>query len=99
MVDIKGIAYTPEFFFVCYLIIINVYGISIMGIDKWRSSRRKSRVPEKHLFLVAFIGGAVGIYGGMKAFHHKTLHNKFKYGIPIIMIVDIALIVFIFYKI
>lgn len=97
MVDIGSIIYTPIFIFVCYLIIINIYGTVVMGIDKWRSSRKKSRVPEKALFIIAFVGGAAGVYIGMKLFHHKTLHNKFRYGIPAILLTNIVLILFIVY--
>jgi uncharacterized membrane protein YsdA (DUF1294 family) len=70
-----------------------------MGVDKWKSSRKRRRIPEKALFLAAFLGGAVGIYAGMNVFHHKTLHNKFKYGIPPIVIIDIVLVVYILSKV
>lgn len=95
--NIYDIIYTPVFFLVLYIVIINGYGFVVMGIDKWKAAKGKYRVPEKAMFAIALIGGGAGIYGGMKFFHHKTLHNKFKYGIPAILIVNIICIVYILY--
>ena len=96
--NINDMIYNPMFFFIAYLLVINIYGLCIMGIDKWKSSHKSRRIPEKILFIVAFIGGAAGIYSGMKVFHHKTLHNKFKYGIPPIVIADIIIVVYVLLK-
>jgi uncharacterized membrane protein YsdA (DUF1294 family) len=50
------------------------------------------------LFSVAFIGGSVGAWMGMKVWHHKTMHKKFKYGIPLILFVQIALVLLLIVK-
>ncbi|KPU45241.1 hypothetical protein OXPF_11330 [Oxobacter pfennigii] len=82
-----------------YILVINAYAFFIMGIDKWKSARKKWRVPEKSIFITAIIGGALGIYSGMRLFHHKTLHNKFKYGIPAIVILNIVAFAYVIYRI
>lgn len=95
--DISEFLYTPVFFLCLYLVIINLYGFIVMGVDKWKSSRKKWRVPEKSIFLTAFIGGALGVFLGMKKFHHKTLHNKFKFGIPALLVLNIIIIILVFH--
>ena len=63
----------------------------LMGIDKWKARRERWRVPEKTFFLVALLGGTLGAILGMYAFHHKTRHWYFKWGLPAILIAQIAL--------
>ena len=63
----------------------------LMGIDKWKARRVRWRVPEKTFFLVALLGGTLGAILGMYAFHHKTRHWYFKWGLSAILIAQIAL--------
>lgn len=63
----------------------------LMGIDKWKARRERWRVPEKTFFLVALLGGSLGAILGMYAFHHKTRHWYFKWGLPAILVAQIAL--------
>ena len=63
----------------------------LMGVDKWKAKRERWRVPEKTFFLVAVLGGSLGAILGMYAFHHKTRHWYFKWGLPAILIAQIAL--------
>ncbi len=80
-------------FLLLYILIINIAGVIVMKADKSASRiEGKRRVPEKTLFLIAFLGGAAGIYAGMKRFRHKTLHKSFKYGIPAILILHFLLL-------
>ena len=74
-----------------YFLIINVVGFFIMGIDKLRAKKQAWRVPEKTLFLVALIGGSIGTNAGMYVFRHKTKHWYFVVGMPVILIGQIAL--------
>ena len=76
-----------------YLLVINVVGFLLMGIDKLRAKKQVWRVPEKTLFLIAVIGGSIGTNIGMYAFRHKTKHWYFVIGMPLILIAQIALIV------
>ncbi|SEA74640.1 Uncharacterized membrane protein YsdA, DUF1294 family [Xylanibacter ruminicola] len=75
-----------------YLIAINIVTFIVYGIDKVKAMKGKWRIPEATLLLLAIIGGSVGAWLGMKTWHHKTMHKKFKYGLPLILLAQIALI-------
>ena len=77
-----------------YLVFINIVTFSLYGIDKWKAKRSKWRIEESTLLWWAAFGGSVGALLGMKVWHHKTLHKKFKYGIPAILIAQIAIIIY-----
>ena len=89
-------------FIIIYLAIVNMTAFIMYGIDKWRAVRnrdshglrksKKRRIPESTLLGIAIIGGSIGALLGMKVWHHKTLHKKFKYGLPLILLVQIALV-------
>lgn len=70
---------------------MNAAGFIIMLVDKQRAIHKKWRIPEKTLFLIGIIGGSLGAILGMRVFRHKTKHLKFKYGFPIILIIQIVL--------
>ena len=72
-----------------YTLIINIVGFILMGYDKSKAKNNEWRVPEKKLYLIAIIGGSIGIYLGMKKFRHKTKHFIFNYGIPLLIICTI----------
>ena len=71
---------------------VNVITFGVYGIDKLKAKKGKWRVPETTLLLLAIIGGSVGAWCGVKVWHHKTMHLKFKYGIPLIMAVQVGLL-------
>ena len=77
-----------------YLGIINLIGFFSMFLDKQKAKRGKWRIPEKTLFLLAIIGGSLGTTLGMHVFRHKTKHWYFKFGMPMILIVQIVLIIY-----
>jgi uncharacterized membrane protein YsdA (DUF1294 family) len=79
---------------VCYLLAINAVTFIVYGIDKYKAKKAKWRIPEATLLLLAVLGGSVGAWGGMKAWHHKTMHKKFKYGIPAILLIQIVLMAY-----
>ena len=81
-----------------YLLAINVFAFFLYGIDKWKAKRSKWRIPEMTLLSIAVIGGSVGAWIGMKVWHHKTMHKKFKYGIPLILFAQIAIVLFISFR-
>ncbi len=74
-----------------YLIIINVVTFFIYGIDKKKARKSKWRISENTLLLLAVIGGSVGAWLGMNVWRHKTKHNKFRYGVPAILIAQLLL--------
>ena len=77
-----------------YLAVMNVVGLAVMGIDKSKAKKNKWRIPEKTLFLVSLIGGSVGTLLGMYLFRHKTKHWYFVVGMPAILILQIALVIY-----
>ena len=79
-----------------YLFIINIIGFALMGIDKKRAIRGAWRISEASLFLVAFLGGALGCTLGMRHFRHKTRHWYFKYGMPAVFAVQVFLVLFLY---
>ena len=82
---------------IIYLVVINVITFIIYGIDKVKAQQKKWRISEATLLGLAVIGGSIGAWLGMKLWHHKTLHNKFRFGIPIILIAQIALMLFFYF--
>lgn len=76
----------------CYLVAINVVTFVMYGIDKWKAKHNKWRIPEATLLGLAVVGGSVGAWLGMNVWHHKTMHKKFKYGIPLILMAQIVIV-------
>ena len=81
-----------------YAIVINVITLLMYGIDKWKAKHSKWRIPEATLLIMAAVGGSIGAWTGIKLFHHKTLHKKFKYGVPAIFLIQLGIVVFIYLK-
>ena len=80
-------SFTIVFF---YFLLVNVTGFVMTAYDKRKAVKGEWRVPQKRFFLLAFIGGAFGIYVGMQQFRHKTKHAEFVYGIPLLILVNIV---------
>lgn len=80
-------------FIIAYLLLVNVATFFTYGIDKYKAKKGKWRISEATLLLMAFLGGSIGAWLGMKAFHHKTMHKKFYIGVPVIIILQIAIMV------
>ena len=79
---------------ICYLLAVNIVTFILYGIDKYKAKKGKWRISEATLLTMAAIGGSIGAWAGMRLWHHKTMHKKFKYGIPVIIIMQIALVVY-----
>ena len=77
-----------------YLAVINVVTFFVYCIDKWKAKKSKWRIRETSLLGLAVLGGSIGAWLGMTIWHHKTLHKKFKYGVPAIIIIQLALIIY-----
>ena len=73
-----------------YLLVATVATFAVYGWDKLCAKRGMWRVPEKILLLLAFLGGSVGTMAAMAIFRHKTLHLKFRYGVPVIILLQLA---------
>ena len=79
---------------ICYLLAVNIATFLLYGIDKYKAKKSKWRISEATLLTMAAIGGSIGAWAGMRLWHHKTMHKKFKYGIPVIIIMQIALVTY-----
>ena len=79
---------------ICYLLAINIATFLLYGIDKYKAKKGKWRISEATLLTMAAIGGSIGAWAGIQLWHHKTIHKKFKYGIPLIIIMQVALAVY-----
>ena len=79
---------------ICYLLAVNIATFLLYGIDKYKAKKSKWRISEATLLTMAAIGGSIGAWAGMRLWHHKTMHKKFKYGIPVIIILQVALAVY-----
>ena len=77
-----------------YLLAVNIATFFLYGIDKYKAKKGKWRISEITLLLMAVIGGSIGAWAGMRLWHHKTMHKKFKYGIPLIITFQVALAVY-----
>ena len=77
-----------------YLLAINIVSFFLYGIDKYKAKKNKWRISEATLLMIAVIGGSIGAWVGMRLWHHKTMHKKFKYGIPVIMNMQVCLVVY-----
>ena len=76
-----------------YLVVINVVAFVVYGVDKYKAKHGRWRISEATLLGLAAIGGSIGAWLGMRVWHHKTMHKKFQYGVPLILIAQIALVV------
>ena len=76
---------------ICYILAINIATFLLYSIDKYKAKKNQWRISEATLLMMAAIGGSIGTWAGMRLWHHKTMHKKFKYGIPVIIIFQVAL--------
>ena len=81
-------------YLIYYLLVINAATFIIYGIDKDKAKKAKWRISEATLLTMAAVGGSIGAWLGMKAWHHKTQHRKFKYGVSSILLIQIALMIY-----
>ena len=77
-----------------YLLAVNITSFLLYGIDKFKARKNLWRISEATLLTMAAIGGSIGAWAGMRLWHHKTMHQKFKYGMPVIIIMQIALVAY-----
>ncbi|MUK86897.1 DUF1294 domain-containing protein [Ornithinibacillus sp. L9] len=78
-----------------YILAVNLIGFLFMGVDKRKAKNNQYRLPERTLWGIAILGGAIGSLVGMKVFRHKTKHRSFVIGMPLLIVVHLVLIVYI----
>lgn len=76
-----------------YLLAVNVLTFIVYGVDKWKARRGRWRVPEATLMGLAALGGSVGAWMAMQLFRHKTQKKKFRYGVPVLFVLQVAAVV------
>ncbi len=79
---------------IIYFVVVNFLSILMFFIDKKKAEKNLWRISEKALILVSILGGSVGALIGMYTFRHKTKKLKFTVGIPVILILQIVLIIY-----
>ncbi len=75
-----------------YFLVINFFAFVLYGIDKRKAKYGQWRISEKTLIGVAVIGGSAGAILGMCLFHHKTRHWYFRYGLPLIFVIQSVIV-------
>lgn len=78
------------------MVVVSVVGFLAMGIDKAKAKADAWRIPEKTLLGIAFLGGSAGVWLGMEVFRHKTKHLQFKYGVPVIFLLEFIAVCYVF---
>lgn len=76
-----------------YILLINIAAFVMFGVDKWKATHQRWRIPEKTLFVIAGLGGSFGARLGMSVFRHKTKHRSFTIGIPMIFLAQCILVI------
>ena len=94
----KELLTTPAGALAVWLLVINLATFAVYGADKRRARRGAWRVPERTLFLLPLLGGSIGALLGMRVFHHKTKHWYFVWGVPAILLAQLALAAWLLYR-
>lgn len=81
-----------------HLLAVNLLTFATYGIDKYKARHARWRVREASLLLLAALGGSIGALLGMHLFRHKTQHKKFRYGVPLILLAQVAVAAFCYYR-
>ena len=74
-----------------WFVVTNIIGYVVMSEDKKKARKRRERVPEKTLFVLAAMGGALGVLIAMYRKRHKTRHTSFRIGIPLLLLLNVLL--------
>ena len=81
-----------------YLVLINAAACLLMLIDKYKAKKNLWRIPEATLMTSALLGGSVGALVGMYTVRHKVRKPKFYIGIPLILICQLGLALYLILK-
>lgn len=84
-----------ELYLTVFIVLISVVSVMLTVYDKVASMAKKWRIPEKVLMMFAFFGGATAMYITMQIIRHKTKHKKFMIGLPVFIVIHLALTVYI----
>lgn len=79
---------------ISWIVFLSIWSFAAMGYDKRQAKRKRSRIPEKNLWILAIFGGGIGAYIGMMVFNHKTRYTNFRIGFLVLAIIYISIIVY-----
>lgn len=79
-----------------FFLIVNLLSYFAVGYDKYKAKRKGWRIAERSFFAMAVMGGAIGIFWGIRIFRHKTKHALFLYGIPLLVIANLLIYICLF---
>ena len=79
---------------IMYFVAINLVAFLAYGLDKQKAKQNRWRIPERVLLGLAAVGGSVGAFMGMRAFHHKTKKLKFSIGVPVLFVLQLAILAY-----
>jgi len=65
-----------------------------MTADKLFAKKNLRRIPERVLMSFALVGGSIGVLAAMYLVRHKTKHPKFTIGVPVILMGQIGLLLY-----
>lgn len=85
-------------YIILYLVTINLLTFLLFREDKRRSKDNGGRISESTLFSFCMFGGSIGGLLGMRIFHHKTNHPQFSMGIPLVLIFQVGIVLFLLYR-
>ena len=94
----KELLASPAGLLAAWRLVINLATFAVYGADKRRARRGAWRVPERTLLLLPLLGGSIGALLGMRVFHHKTKHWYFVWGVPAILLAQLALAAWLLYR-
>lgn len=79
-------------YIILYLVVMNLLGLLYMWADKHKAKHNQYRISQRTLFTIAWLGGSLGVFSGLRLFKHKTRQRIFKYGVPFIFIMTYGVI-------
>ena len=74
-----------------YFFIINALGFLFMLVDKQKAKKKRWRISERVMMIIAASGGSLGVLIGMLIFRHKTKHPKFIIGVPLLILMHLII--------
>lgn len=75
-----------ESVFMSWIMFMSIWAFAAMGYDKRQAIKKRKRIPERNLWMLALIGGGIGAYIGMLIFRHKIRRTAFRVGFFILAI-------------
>lgn len=80
------------------MVFISIASVAVCVFDKHHARKRRRRISERTLLILSALGGGAAMYVTMRIIRHKTLHNKFMLGIPLIILIELVALLFAYFK-